>query len=94
MKDIFIINPHSFVDIITNSSTELFVCGKDKTLEMVKDLIIEYCPMLSEDSYSITTPSKQELFYLKHKDKFIKKPSTYSSSYWIPIDMLKEAQEA
>jgi hypothetical protein len=35
----FIINPHSFVDIITNSSTELFVCHTDNTLKMVKEIL-------------------------------------------------------
>ncbi|HKZ43146.1 MAG TPA: hypothetical protein VJ044_19465 [Candidatus Hodarchaeales archaeon] len=35
------INIHSFVDIITNSSTELFVCDTDKSVEVVEDLINE-----------------------------------------------------
>lgn len=33
------INTHSFVDLITNSSSELFVCDTEKTLEMVQVLI-------------------------------------------------------
>lgn len=34
-----LINHHSFVDVITNSSTELFVCDTDKTIEMVEEII-------------------------------------------------------
>jgi len=33
------INFHSFVDVITNSSTELFVLDTDKSVEMVKELL-------------------------------------------------------
>lgn len=36
-----IIRIHSFVDVITNSSTELFVCNTDKSVDMVKSLIDE-----------------------------------------------------
>ncbi len=34
-----IINIHSFVDLITNSSTELFVLDTEKSLEVVKDIL-------------------------------------------------------
>jgi hypothetical protein len=37
-----IVQPHSFVDIITNSSTELFVCETDKTLELVKGILHDF----------------------------------------------------
>jgi len=33
------INIHSFVDLITNSSTELFVLDTNKSLEVVKDIL-------------------------------------------------------
>jgi len=39
MKTLLIIDLHSFVDVITNSSTELFVCDTDKTIEMVKEIL-------------------------------------------------------
>lgn len=39
MKEVFIINVHSFVDVITNSSTELFVLDSDKTLETITALV-------------------------------------------------------
>jgi len=40
-KDIFIIDIHSFIDVITNSSTELFVCNSDKTVGEIEQLIRE-----------------------------------------------------
>jgi len=40
-KQILLINTHSFIDVITNSSTELFVCNNDKTLEQVKEILEE-----------------------------------------------------
>lgn len=41
MKDLLVINTHSFVDLITNSSSELFVCNTKKTVEMVKTLLTD-----------------------------------------------------
>jgi hypothetical protein len=35
---------HSFVDLITNSSSELFVCATDKTVKAVKDILYTLCP--------------------------------------------------
>lgn len=39
MKKIIIINIHSFVDVITNSSTELFVLGDAKSIDAVKEML-------------------------------------------------------
>jgi hypothetical protein len=39
MKTLLVINPHSFIDVITNSSTELFVCDTDKSIETVKEIL-------------------------------------------------------
>lgn len=39
MKQALLINTHSFVDVITNSSTELFVCDTDKTVDAIKDIL-------------------------------------------------------
>lgn len=36
-----VIPVHSFVDLITNSSSELFVCNTDKSVEAVKETLIE-----------------------------------------------------
>ena len=40
-KQIIIINPHSIVDVITNSSTELFVIDTDKSVEVIKEILQE-----------------------------------------------------
>lgn len=34
---------HSFVDLITNSSTELFTVKADKSVDIIKDMIYERC---------------------------------------------------
>lgn len=34
-----IVNVHSIVDVITNSSTELFVCDTKKSLDQVKEIL-------------------------------------------------------
>lgn len=39
VKQIIAIDVHSFVDVITNSSTELFVCDTDKTIEAVEEIL-------------------------------------------------------
>lgn len=39
MKTIFTIHTHSFVDLITNSSSELYVCDSSKTLAMVEKVL-------------------------------------------------------
>jgi len=39
MKTLLKVSIHSFVDLITNSSSELFVCSTDKTIEVVKKII-------------------------------------------------------
>ena len=41
MKNVLVINLHSFIDVITNSSTELFVIDADKSIEMIKDILKE-----------------------------------------------------
>jgi hypothetical protein len=39
MKHLLVCSLHSFVDLITNSSSELFVCNTEKTVESVKELL-------------------------------------------------------
>ena len=52
MKKVFIINVHSFVDIITNSSTELYVI--DKKSELVRDFFKAISDdYVIEDSYNL-----------------------------------------
>jgi hypothetical protein len=41
MKTSFLICTHSFVDVITNSSSELFVCDVKKSIDAVKEMLKE-----------------------------------------------------
>lgn len=86
MKIIHIIQTHSFVDLITNSSTELFVCQWDKTIDMVKELIQTYCPMLSTDTYTVRWINEREKFIIKYKN-YIEKIEYYDI---IKKDNIKE----
>lgn len=38
-KDTLILNIQSFVDVITNSSSELFICDTDKSIETVREIL-------------------------------------------------------
>lgn len=38
-KTLLVVSTHSFVDLITNSSTELFVCDTKKTVDAIKELL-------------------------------------------------------
>lgn len=40
-----IITAHSFVDLITNSSSELFICDSKKSIESVKEILTKLCEM-------------------------------------------------
>ena len=40
-QTVIIIKPHSIIDVITNSSTELFIIPTDKTIEFVKEVLQE-----------------------------------------------------
>lgn len=41
MKPVIFVNLHSFVDVITNSSSELFVCDTEKSIETIESLLQE-----------------------------------------------------
>lgn len=41
MKQTLLFKPHSIVDIITNSSSELFICNTDKSKEVIEEYLRE-----------------------------------------------------
>lgn len=43
---------HSFVDVITNSSSELFICATKSTIEMVKEIIDSFLMTMGSDKKS------------------------------------------
>lgn len=73
MKKINVIKFHSFVDVITNSSTELFVCNTDKTIEAVKEIlkkIIDGYNMMSDSNYSMDVFEEPWIFNLEEYRKW------------------------
>ena len=42
MKETLLLKTHSFVDVITNSSTELFVGESSKSVDFIKEMLLEY----------------------------------------------------
>jgi len=59
MKTSIILSIHSFVDLITNSSSETYITASDKTVKVVKDII-----KLFLENANIATPV-DELFDVK-----------------------------
>ena len=55
-KSVFAIQTHSFVDVITNSSTELFVCDTDKSIETVKQMLQQLINQTLIENGQITIP--------------------------------------
>jgi hypothetical protein len=60
MKTLMIFPTHSFVDLITNSSTELFICDTDKKVDAFKKVIIKIVK-----SYNALLPLSEESKYYK-----------------------------
>lgn len=90
MYDYFIINCHSFVDLITNSSTELFIYSGDKGISLIKKIIEKsYGEELDEELLSIRKPNKWELFLIKNK-KNIKKSK--NGKMVLPVFLLTKKQ--
>ena len=81
-RDIIIVDVHSFVDVITNSSTELFVCDTDKSVDMVEALVKEiesahpneYGHMLSIEKMETEDWRLQEIFscYIDNEEDVVK----------------------
>lgn len=63
--DVFVFSPHSLVDVITNSSSELFIADRYKSLEVVKKILMELCDKHSvsySDSFKDPIIYTEELF--------------------------------
>lgn len=43
MRQLLTIKPHSFIDIITNYSSELYVCDKNSSVNTIKELLDMLC---------------------------------------------------
>ena len=73
----FIIKTHSFVDVITNSSTELFVCDTDKSVDTIKDLFREKCQETNDMDWYDT-----ELYVTELDNGFIEIESWLNDPEW------------
>jgi hypothetical protein len=63
MKTILILPVHSCVNLITNSSSELFICGKEKTQGMIKPLIeVLYLKYWEKKGKSEDAPAPENLW--------------------------------
>jgi hypothetical protein len=66
---------HSVIDVITNSSTELFVCNTNKDIEYIKELLQELL-----DLYNKGTDE-----YLLYEDVF-NDPFIYTKEMFLKVD--------
>ncbi len=78
MKTAFLFKPHSFVDVITNSSTELFVCDTEKSIETVKEILTK---MVNVYDDTLTFEDIFEDPKLYTKKKFEEDKKTTSPEY-------------
>ena len=103
MKNTFIVPCHSFVDLITNSSTELFIANTDKTEEMLYKMIIDvllskndhyYNNVVRKESIKIRGINNLEKFFLKlKKDKKLIQIKNDEYLYPIDINNIKEKND-
>jgi CRISPR/Cas system-associated protein Cas7 (RAMP superfamily) len=55
MKQVFIVPVHSFVDVITNSSTMTFICDTDKKIEEIREILQKLLDVYNEKFKSSLT---------------------------------------
>ena len=67
------LKPHSFIDVITNSSTELFVCNTDKTIKVTKEIL----------------QKKWDAFRELYKEEYIKNYNEEDYKEYWPKNVLK-----
>lgn len=81
MKQKLAINVHSFVDVITNSSTELFVCDTKKSIEeiekILKQLVKDYNKEVEKDyhgeyAHKVTYKNAFDKPFIYTKEQFEK----------------------
>lgn len=80
-RHVLVVSPHSFVDLITNSSTELYVCDTKKSIEAVKELLGTL--LVNHDKIEGTTHTFEEVFGSIHA-------SPFTFQWW---DVPQEVQE-
>ena len=79
--DILIISPQSVVDVITNSSSELFVCDTDKSLAFVKEILEGLVELYVKSEHANDDEYRNTRF-----DQFFDEPVIGSGGHWIVGD--------
>ena len=78
MKQILIISIHSMVDVITNSSSEIFVCNTDKSIEAVKSILKELLEVYNKGTERDL--EFNDCFYIENNDGEVVIGSVYDNS--------------
>ena len=81
-KEIIVINKHSFIDVITNSSTELFVADKDKSKEFIEEFLEENDIKWVE----VRWLDDEEKLFIKYKDKLREEVRYWFKEYKLYVD--------
>ena len=93
--------PHSIIDVITNSSSELFIMDEGKTLSIIRAYLIEKCNDWGYqffncflEPYVLETDEQIMDFWEKHKDYLTKLDwDDYSDLFKYSDALDKEVQE-
>lgn len=95
----FVISIHSFIDVITNSSSEIFVCDTDKILEDVTALVkAKEKEWPSEYGYHVSISLEQASNYLDNYyyeyqiPEMVKFLKSYGFEITEPKEEIKEKQ--
>jgi len=94
-KKTIAIKIHSFVDVITNSSTELFMCNKKKSVKQVKKILKELVDHYNDGvkkgfSDSGETSIDNFLVYIYTQEKYNKSVENAKEKYHYNWDYEKE----
>ena len=69
------INVHSFIDIITNSSTEIYVQASEHTIKNIKNMVnsilaLGGSPLKCEDLFTMSLVNRTEAEYKSYGDEY------------------------
>ena len=85
-KNLFVIKIHSLIDVITNSSSELFICNTEKTLKTVKEFLVLSCGSIGYDfsncfkePYQLVSDDNIEKYLIEYGDWFTDVKYDYKS---------------
>lgn len=95
-KQIYIIKIHSFVDVITNSSTEIYIQATERTIEQIKVLInsileLGNSKVTCNDLFEISLEEMSEKYDDEHYDiSLVVVPKKSTKNAILAADILKK----